>query len=114
MVMMSLDLMDCLPFTEVFLHPLVRDKNGGKMSKSKGNVINPLHVIDGTTLKVLIDELYAGNIDPKMVPKYEKMKKDDFPKGIPDCGADALRIGLSAYLLRGGSINLDVDRVVGY
>jgi len=114
MVMMSLELMDKLPFDEVFLHAMVRDKNGAKMSKSKGNVINPLHVIDGVELKVLIDELYVGNIPEKNIAKYKKMKSSEFPKGIEECGADALRFGLLAYVLEGGNINLDVARVAGY
>jgi len=114
MVMMSLELMGKLPFDEVFLHAMVRDKNGAKMSKSKGNVINPLHVIDGVELKVLIDELYVGNIPEKNITKYKKMKSSEFPKGIEECGADALRFGLLAYVLEGGNINLDVARVAGY
>jgi len=114
MVMMSLELTDQLPFTEVFLHPMVKDKHGGKMSKSKGNVIDPLHIIDGTTLDVLVKELHRGNLKPEEAKKAEKDKRKDFPEGIPACGADALRFGLLDYLAQGRSINLDVARVVGW
>ena len=77
MVMMSLQLMDKLPFTEVYLHPMVRDKHGKKMSKSKGNVINPLHVINGVELSTLLSELHDGNIPEREITKYEKAKKKE-------------------------------------
>eukprot|EP00497_Spongosphaera_streptacantha_P002647 TRINITY_DN3242_c0_g1_i1.p1 TRINITY_DN3242_c0_g1~~TRINITY_DN3242_c0_g1_i1.p1 ORF type:complete len:154 (+),score=35.44 TRINITY_DN3242_c0_g1_i1:158-619(+) len=75
MVMQSLELHGKLPFTEVFLHPMVRDRYGAKMSKSKGNVINPLHVMDSVTLDTLVKELHLGNIPAEKIPKYEKEKK---------------------------------------
>jgi len=114
MVMMSLDLTDQLPFTQVFLHPMVKDRRGGKMSKSKGNVIDPLHIINGVELKVLVKELYKGNLKDEDAKVAEKEKREEFPEGIPVCGADALRFGLLDYLAQGRSINLDVGRVVGW
>jgi valyl-tRNA synthetase len=67
MVMMSLELTDKLPFTQVFLHPMVKDENGAKMSKSKGNVIDPLEVIDGCELDVLLNKLKESNLPPKEI-----------------------------------------------
>merc|ERR1712226_31762 len=85
------------------------------MSKSKGNVIDPLEVIDGCSLADLHEKLYAGNLPEKEIKKAEEDQKKDFPDGIPKCGADALRIGLLAYTSsKGTDVNLDVARVVGY
>ncbi|ETO28839.1 hypothetical protein RFI_08286 [Reticulomyxa filosa] len=114
MVMMSLELTGRLPFEHVLLHPMVCDKDGGKMSKSKGNVIDPLYIIDGIDLKTLIDELYSGNIRDSEIQMYVNKKKQDFPNGIPPCGADALRFGLLRYLTQHRNINLDVARIIGY
>merc|ERR1712127_656000 len=113
MVMMSLELTDKLPFKTVFLHPMVRDEEGGKMSKSKGNVIDPLEVIDGCELQTLLQKLYDSNIPEKEIKKTELQKQKEFPDGIPECGTDALRFSLLAYMVQ-SSINLDVKRVVGY
>jgi valyl-tRNA synthetase len=116
MVMMSLQLTDQLPFKEVYLHAMVRDKDGVKMSKSKGNVIDPLEVIHGCDMQTLYDKLKSGNLPTKEVEKGCKNFDADFGEtgGIPECGADALRIGLLAYTVQGRDINLDIKRVVGY
>ena len=114
MLMLALELTDKLPFTDVYLHAMVRDKDGRKMSKSLGNVIDPLEVIDGCPLETLIDRLKAGNLRASEVQRAEKAHRDDFPDGIPKCGTDALRIGLLAYTVQGRDINLDIKRVVGY
>jgi len=114
MVMMSMQLTDKLPFTEVYLHAMVRDKYGQKMSKSKGNVIDPLEVISGVSLTDLLDKLAKGNLDPKEQAKAVKMNETDYPKGIPACGSDALRFGLLAFCGQGRDVNLDINRVVGY
>uniref|UniRef100_A0A6A7G606 Valine--tRNA ligase n=1 Tax=Hirondellea gigas TaxID=1518452 RepID=A0A6A7G606_9CRUS len=114
MVMMSLELNDILPFKEVLLHPMVRTADGSKMSKTKGNVINPLFVIRGAKLNDLIEQLKSSNIDDRSIQKYEKAKIRDFPNGIPACGADALRFGLLCYMSQGRSINLNVNVVIGY
>jgi valyl-tRNA synthetase len=114
MVMMSLQLTDQLPFNTVYLHAMVRDKSGRKMSKSLGNVIDPLEVIRGASLEDLIQKLTLGNLPEKEVKKAEKLQRKEFPEGIPSCGADSLRFGLLAYTIQGRNINLDVQRVVGY
>jgi valyl-tRNA synthetase len=114
MVMMGLELTDVLPFHTVFLHAMVRDKEGRKMSKSLGNVIDPLEVIHGCTLKALQNRLDSGNLPEKEVKRAKKNNQEEFPDGIPECGSDALRFGLLAYTVQGKDINLDVKRVVGY
>ncbi|KAL7504799.1 hypothetical protein ACHAXN_004508 [Cyclotella atomus] len=114
MVMMGLQLTDTLPFHTVYLHAMVRDKDGRKMSKSLGNVIDPLEVIDGCTLQTLLDKLEGGNLPPKEVARAKKDQEADFPDGIPECGSDALRFGLLAYTVQGRDVNLDMKRVVGY
>jgi valyl-tRNA synthetase len=107
-------LTDKLPFTDVYLHAMVRDKDGRKMSKSLGNVIDPLEVIDGCPLQQLVDKLKAGNLRASEVKRAEEAFKADFPEGMPRCGTDALRVGLLAYTVQGRDINLDIKRVVGY
>ena len=113
MVMMSLCLTDQLPFKKVFLHPMVRDEKGQKMSKSKGNVIDPLEVIDSCSLDQLLDKLTNSNLSEKEVKNATVEKKKKFPEGIPECGTDALRFGLLSYMIQ-NNINLDVKRVEGY
>jgi valyl-tRNA synthetase len=114
MVMMGLQLTDQLPFHTVYLHAMVRDKEGRKMSKSLGNVIDPLEVINGCTLEHLLKKLEAGNLPAKEVEKCKKDQATDFPNGIPECGSDALRFGLLAYTVQGRDVNLDLNVVVGY
>jgi valyl-tRNA synthetase len=84
------------------------------MSKSSGNVIDPLEVIEGIALEDLHKKLYEGNLRDEEVAKALEDQKATFPDGIPECGADALRFGLLAYTLQGRNVNLDVNRVVGY
>ncbi|CAM9933786.1 unnamed protein product, partial [Ectocarpus sp. 13 AM-2016] len=114
MVMMSLELTDVLPFKTVYLHAMVRDKFGRKMSKTLGNVIDPLEVIYGCDLDTLHKKLEVGNLPAKEMQKAKEGQKMDFPNGIPECGADALRFGLLAYTVQGRDVNLDISRVVGY
>ena len=114
MVMASLHFTGKLPFTEVYLHAMVRDKDGRKMSKSLGNVIDPLDVIYGITLDELHEKVKQGNLDAKEVPKAIKYQKEAFPSGIAECGSDALRFGLLSYTQSGKSVSLDIDRIVGY
>jgi valyl-tRNA synthetase len=114
MVMMGLQLTDQLPFHTVFLHAMVRDKEGRKMSKSLGNVIDPIEVISGCSLDTLLERLAGGNLPGKEMERATKNMQDEFPDGIPECGSDALRFGLLAYTVQGRDINLDVKRVVGY
>ena len=114
MVMMSLHFTGKLPFKEVFLHAMVRDKDGQKMSKSKGNVIDPIDVINGVSLETLHETVRAGNLAEAEVERAIKYQKKAFKDGIPICGSDALRFGLLSYTQSGKSVNLDTDRIVGY
>lgn len=101
MVMMGIQLTGKLPFKTVYLHAMVRDKYGRKMSKSLGNVVDPMEVIYGCDLETLHQKIREGNLPPKEVETAIKGQKLDFPEGIPECGADALRFGLLAYTLQG-------------
>jgi valyl-tRNA synthetase len=114
MVMMSLELTNKLPFKEVFLHAMIRDKFGQKMSKSSGNVIDPLCLIDGATLDDLHAQLRGGNLSAAEVERAIQVQSKEYPEGIECCGADALRFGLLAYTSHERNINLDVQRIVGY
>ena len=113
MVMMSLTFTDKLPFHTVYLHPMVRDEEGQKMSKSKGNVIDPLEVTDGCTLDVLLSKLDASTLTENEKKKGKNNKKKDFPNGIVPCGTDALRMTLLSYMTQ-STINLNVKQVEGY
>jgi len=114
MVFFGQKLMGKLPFRDVFLHAMVRDAHGRKMSKSLGNVIDPMDVIAGITLEELQRGLEGGNLDPREVERAKAGQRADYPAGIPECGTDALRFGLCAYTAQGRDINLDVLRVQGY
>ncbi|KAL1565985.1 Valine--tRNA ligase, mitochondrial 1 [Salvia divinorum] len=114
MVMMGMKLGGDVPFTKVYLHPMVRDAHGRKMSKSLGNVIDPLEVIQGVTLENLHKRLEEGNLDSKELKTAKEGQKKDFPDGIKECGADALRFALVSYTAQSDRINLDIQRVVGY
>ena len=114
MVMMGLQLTDKLPFKTVYLHTMVRDKNGMKMSKSLGNVIDPLEVVHGCDLNHLLQKIKDGNLSEKEIGRASQAQRNDFPSGIPECGTDALRFGLLAFTGQGKSINLDIKRLVGY
>lgn len=103
-----------LPFKEVFCHAMVRDAHGRKMSKSLGNVIDPIDVIEGISLEGLQQRLREGNLDEKEINKAAQGQKKDYPRGIPQCGTDALRFTLCAYTAAGRDINLDIMRVEGY
>lgn len=105
MVMLGLHHTGEMPFKEVFCHAMIRDAHGRKMSKSLGNVIDPVDVIQGISLDALHDKLLDGNIDEKEVLKAKQGQKKDFPKGIPQCGTDALRFALCAYTTGGASLN---------
>lgn len=114
MVMLGLKLTDQMPFREVYCHAMIRDAHGRKMSKSLGNVIDPLDVIQGCELEKLHAQLLEGNLDEKEIKKAKEGQKKDFPKGIPQCGTDALRFALCAYSGGGRDINLEILRVEGY
>lgn len=110
----SLHLTGKVPFSEVYCHSLIRDNEGRKMSKSLGNVIDPVDIMEGITLQSLNDKLRAGNLDPKELKTAEKYQKTAFPQGIPECGADALRMALIGYTTGGGDISFDVAVIHGY
>ncbi|PWN87557.1 putative VAS1-valyl-tRNA synthetase [Acaromyces ingoldii] len=114
MIMLGVHLTGSIPFKEVFCHAMVRDAHGRKMSKSLGNVIDPIDVIQGISLEGLHQKLREGNLDEKEVIKATQGQKKDYPKGIPQCGTDALRFTLCAYTSAGRDLNLDVSRVEGY
>lgn len=114
MILMCLKLTGKSPFKEVFCHSLVRDAQGRKMSKSLGNVVDPLDVISGISLEALFEKLKLGNLDPREIEKASAGQKQSYPSGIPECGTDALRFALCAYTTGGRDINLDILRVEGY
>lgn len=97
MVLLGIHLTGQMPFKEVLCHAMIRDAHGRKMSKSLGNVIDPIDVIQGLTLEDLHQKLHEGNLDEKEIVKAKAGQKKDFPKGIPQCGTDALRFALCAY-----------------
>ncbi|XP_063891954.1 valine--tRNA ligase isoform X1 [Helicoverpa armigera] len=113
MVFFGQRLMGKLPFKEIYLHPMVRDAHGRKMSKSLGNVIDPVDVVRGVTLEQLHAQLADSNLDPKEVDRAKQGQKQDYPNGIPECGTDALRFALCA-MTQGRDLNLDILRVQGY
>ncbi|WFD30714.1 valine--tRNA ligase [Malassezia sp. CBS 17886] len=114
MIMLGVYLTGQLPFREVFCHAMVRDAHGRKMSKSLGNVIDPIDVIEGISLDGLHARLREGNLDEREIARAAAAQKKDYPKGIPQCGTDALRFTLCAYTAAGRDINLDIMRVEGY
>ncbi|KAL1456591.1 hypothetical protein WDU94_001310 [Cyamophila willieti] len=115
MVFFGQRLLGKLPFKEVFLHPIVRDAHGRKMSKSLGNVIDPLDVVKGISLEGLQARLMQdSNLDPAERERAAEGQKRDYPQGIPECGTDALRFALASYMTQGRDINLDILRVQGY
>jgi valyl-tRNA synthetase len=115
MIMFSLKLTGKVPFTDVYCHGLIRDSDGRKMSKSLGNVIDPIDILDGISLDGLHQKLRHGNLAESEVKNAEKYQKKSFPQGIPEIGADALRFSLINYTQSsGGDINFDVKTMHGY
>ncbi|XP_041665838.1 valine--tRNA ligase, mitochondrial isoform X2 [Cheilinus undulatus] len=112
MVMLGMELTGQLPFKQVLFHSMVRDKHGRKMSKSLGNVIDPLDVIHGVSLERLEEKVNEGNLDPRERLVAIEAQRRDFPGGIPQCGTDALRFALCSHRIQGDTISLSVSQVL--
>ena len=114
MIMMTLHFCDEVPFHTVYVHGLVRDGEGQKMSKSKGNVIDPIDLIDGVELEALVAKRTAGMMQPKMAERIAKQTRKHFPEGIPGYGTDALRFTFYSLASTGRDIKFDIGRMEGY
>ena len=113
MIMMGLKFMGDVPFSDVYIHGLVRDQSGQKMSKSKGNVLDPLFIVDGVDLETLVRKRTEGMMQTHLKERIEASTRKEFPDGIAAYGADALRLTFASLATTGRDVSLDMGRVEG-